>query len=82
MAEPFLSEIRIMSFEFAPGLGVCNGQLCPSTRTRRCSPLGTTYGGDGRVNFATRPARSSPHPWAMGTHSENGLGTGSHSIHW
>ena len=36
MAEPFLSEIRIMSFDFAPkGWALCNGQLFPSTRTRR-----------------------------------------------
>jgi microcystin-dependent protein len=54
MAEPFLSEIRIMSFGFAPkGWAFCNGQLLPINQNQALfSLLGTTYGGDGRVNFA------------------------------
>ena len=54
MAEPFLSEIRIMSFEFAPkGWALCNGQLLPINQNQGLfSLLGTTFGGDGRVNFA------------------------------
>src|SRR5215208_3426463 len=54
MAEPFLSEIRIMSFIFAPkGWALCNGQLMPINQNQALfSLLGTTYGGDGRVNFA------------------------------
>ena len=54
MAEPFLSEIRIMSFGFAPkGWALCNGQLLPINQNQALfSLLGTTYGGDGRVNFA------------------------------
>jgi microcystin-dependent protein len=54
MAEPFLSEIRIMSFEFAPkGWALCNGQLLPINQNQALfSLLGTTFGGDGRVNFA------------------------------
>jgi microcystin-dependent protein len=54
MAEPFLSEIRIMSFGFAPqGWAMCNGQLLPINQNQALfSLLGTTYGGDGRVNFA------------------------------
>ena len=54
MAEPFLSEIRIMSFTFAPkGWALCNGQLLPINQNQALfSLLGTTYGGDGRVNFA------------------------------
>src|SRR5438045_3308669 len=54
MAEPFLSEIRIMSFNFAPkGWAQCNGQLLPINQNQPLfSLLGTTYGGDGRVNFA------------------------------
>lgn len=54
MAEPFLSEIRIMSFDFAPkGWALCNGQLLPINQNQGLfSLLGTTYGGDGRVNFA------------------------------
>ena len=54
MAEPFLSEIRIMSFTFAPkGWALCNGQLLPINQNQALfSLLGTTFGGDGRVNFA------------------------------
>jgi microcystin-dependent protein len=54
VAEPFLSEIRIMSFSFAPkGWAMCNGQLLPINQNQALfSLLGTTYGGDGRVNFA------------------------------
>jgi microcystin-dependent protein len=54
MAEPFLSEIRIMSFNFAPkGWALCNGQLLPINQNQALfALLGTTYGGDGRVNFA------------------------------
>ena len=54
MAEPFLSEIRIMSFNFAPkGWAMCNGQLLPINQNQALfSLLGTTFGGDGRVNFA------------------------------
>jgi microcystin-dependent protein len=54
MAEPFLSEIRIMSFVFAPkGWALCNGQLLPINQNQALfSLLGTTYGGDGRLNFA------------------------------
>ena len=54
MAEPFLSEIRLCSFGFAPqGWALCNGQLLPINQNQGLfSLLGTTYGGDGRVNFA------------------------------
>jgi microcystin-dependent protein len=54
MAEPYLSEIRMMSFVFAPkGWALCNGQLLPINQNQALfSLLGTTYGGDGRVNFA------------------------------
>lgn len=53
MAEPFLSEIRMMSFVFAPkGWALCNGQLLPINQNQGLfSLLGTTFGGDGRVNF-------------------------------
>jgi microcystin-dependent protein len=53
MAEPFLAEIRIMSFGFAPkGWALCNGQLLPINQNQGLfSLLGTTFGGDGRVNF-------------------------------
>jgi microcystin-dependent protein len=54
MAEPFLSEIRIMSFNYAPReWAMCNGQLLPINQNQPLfSLLGTTFGGDGRVNFA------------------------------
>jgi microcystin-dependent protein len=53
MAEPFLSEIRIMSFGFPPkGWALCDGQLMPINQNQALfSLMGTTYGGDGRVNF-------------------------------
>jgi microcystin-dependent protein len=53
MSEPFLSEIKIMSFGFPPkGWALCNGQLLPINQNQALfSLLGTTYGGDGRVNF-------------------------------
>ena len=54
MAEPFLSEIRIMSFNFAPkGWAQCNGQLLPINQNQALfSLLGTTYGGNGQTTFA------------------------------
>jgi len=54
MAEPFISEIRLMSFGFAPnGWALCNGQLLPINQNQALfSLLGTTYGGNGQVNFA------------------------------
>jgi microcystin-dependent protein len=54
LAEPFLSEIRIFSFGYAPkGWALCNGQLLPINQNQALfSLLGTTYGGDGRTNFA------------------------------
>src|SRR5215210_6861194 len=54
MADPFLAEIRIFAFNFAPtGWAMCNGQLLPiSQNTALFSLLGTTYGGDGKSTFA------------------------------
>ena len=54
MADPFVAEIRIYPFNFAPrGWAFCDGQLLPiSQNTALFSLLGTTYGGDGRSNFA------------------------------
>lgn len=53
MSEPFLAEIKIISFNFPPkGWAFCNGQLLPINQNQALfSLLGTTYGGDGRVNF-------------------------------
>jgi microcystin-dependent protein len=54
MADPFVAEIRIFPFNFAPkGWAFCDGQLLPlSQNTALFSLLGTTYGGDGKSNFA------------------------------
>jgi microcystin-dependent protein len=54
VATPFLGEVRIVSFGFAPkGWAVCNGQVLPINQNQALfSLLGTMYGGDGRTNFA------------------------------
>ncbi len=54
MAEPFLSEIRMMSFNFAPkGWALCNGQSLQIAQNQALfSLLGTTFGGDGRTVFS------------------------------
>jgi microcystin-dependent protein len=54
MSNPFVAEIRIFPFNFAPkGWAFCNGQLLPiSSNTALFSLVGTFYGGDGRSNFA------------------------------
>jgi microcystin-dependent protein len=54
MAEPFLAEIRLVSFAYAPsGWALCNGQLLPINQNQALfSLLGTNYGGDGRTTFA------------------------------
>src|SRR2546423_5548899 len=54
MSEPFMSEIRIMSFNFPPqGWAFCNGQFLPINQNQALfSLLGTTYGGNGQTTFA------------------------------
>jgi len=54
MAEPFLAEIRLMSFNFPPkGWAYCHGQLLPINQNQALfALLGTTYGGNGQTNFA------------------------------
>lgn len=83
MAEPFLSEIRLMSFVFAPkGWAQCNGQVLPINQNQALfALLGTTYGGDGRVNFALPDMRGRS-PMHMGnghTLGERG-GEASHTL--
>jgi len=58
--EPFLGEIRAVSFGFPPrGWAQCNGQLLPLNQNQALfSILGTTYGGDGRTTFALPDLRS------------------------
>jgi microcystin-dependent protein len=73
MANPFLSEIRSVSFGFAPkGWALCNGQLLPIDQNQALfSLLGTTYGGDGRVNFALPNLQG-----RVAIHMGNGLSRG------
>src|SRR3954464_4349777 len=54
MSEPFLSEIKIMSFNFPPkGWALCNGQLLPINQNQALfALLGTNYGGNGQTTFA------------------------------
>jgi len=60
MSEPFLAEIRIVGFNFAPrGWAFCDGQILPINQNQSLySLLGTTYGGDGRTTFALPDLRS------------------------
>src|ERR1700692_3190274 len=53
MSEPFIGEIKIISWNYPPkGWAFCNGQLQPINQNQALFSLfGTTYGGDGRVNF-------------------------------
>src|SRR5215210_6219859 len=66
MADPFVAEIRIFPFNFAPkGWAFCDGQLLTlSQNTALFSLLGTTYGGDGKSNFALPDCqgRAAMHP--------------------
>jgi microcystin-dependent protein len=83
MAEPFLSEIRVFSFNFAPkGWAMCNGQLLPINQNQPLfSLLGTTYGGDGRTNFALPDlrGRASIHVGSGHTLGETG-GEAAHTL--
>ncbi|HEY2975700.1 MAG TPA: tail fiber protein [Pyrinomonadaceae bacterium] len=60
MSEPFLSEIKIFSFVYAPvGWAQCNGQLLPINQNQALfALLGTTYGGNGQTTFALPDLRS------------------------
>jgi len=66
MAEPFLGEVKLVSFNFAPkGWALCNGQLLPINQNQALfSILGTTYGGNGTTNFAlpNLQGRTPAHP--------------------
>ena len=69
MSDPFVAEIRIFPFNFAPtGWAMCNGQLLPiSQNTALFSLLGVTYGGDGKSNFALPNLQgSAPLFWGQG----------------
>ena len=63
MSTPFISEIRLASFNFAPkGWALCNGQLLPINQNQALFLLGTTYGGDGRVTQGCKPAGPGANP--------------------
>ncbi len=70
MSEPFLAEIKIVGFNFAPrGWAFCDGQILPINQNQSLySLLGTTYGGDGRTSFALPGLRGRTplHPGADG----------------
>lgn len=68
MSEPFVSEIKLVAFNFAPrGYALCNGQLLPINQNQALfSLLGTTFGGNGTTNFALPDLRSRT-PLHMGT---------------
>jgi microcystin-dependent protein len=72
VADPFVAEIRIFPFDFAPkGWAFCDGQLMPiSQNTALFSLLGTFYGGDGKTTFALPDLRGGV---AMGQGDGNGL---------
>lgn len=73
MGTPFLGEIRLMSFNFAPrGWALCNGQLLPINQNQALFSLfGTTYGGNGQTNFALPDLRS-----CVPIHTGNGFTQG------
>ena len=81
MAEPFLSEIRIMSFNFPPkGWALCNGQLLPINQNQALfALLGTTYGGNGQTNFALPNLRGRT-PIHMGNGHTLGEAAGSTAV--
>ena len=77
MGTPYLGEVKIISWNFAPkGWAFCNGQLLPINQNQALfSLLGTTYGGDGRVNFALPDLRGRV-PVHMGGGSIEGQSVG------
>lgn len=77
MSNPFLAEIRIFPFSFAPqGWALCDGQLLPiSQNTALFSLLGTTYGGNGTSNFALPDLQG-----RMPMHPSQGAGPSLHNL--
>ena len=83
MSEPFLSEIKIVSFNFPPkGWALCNGQLLPINQNQALfSLLGTTYGGDGQTTFALPNFRGRiPHHMGAGLTLGQTGGAASHTV--
>jgi microcystin-dependent protein len=83
MSEPFLSEIRIMSFNFAPkGWAMCNGQLLPINQNQALfALLGTTYGGNGQTTFALPNLQGRvPIHWGNGHTLGEAAGAAEHTL--
>ena len=81
MSEPFLSEIKLVSFNFPPkGWALCNGQLLPINQNQALfALLGTTYGGNGQTNFALPNLRGQV-PIHMGNGHTLGEAAGSTAV--
>ena len=81
MADPFVAEIRIFPFNFAPkGWAFCNGQLLPiNQQTALFSLLGTNYGGNGQTNFAL-PNLQGRVPIHVGGQSAQGPGLSTYDV--
>ena len=81
MSEPFLSEIKLVSFNFPPkGWALCNGQLLPINQNQALfALLGTTYGGNGQTNFALPNLRGRL-PMHMGNGHTLGEAAGSTAV--
>ena len=76
MSEPFLAEIRMVGFNFAPrGWALCDGQIVPIEQNQRLfSLLGTTYGGDGRATFALPDLRGRTPIHSSGRYPQGQIG--------
>jgi microcystin-dependent protein len=81
MAEPFMAEIKLMSFNFPPkGWAQCNGQLLPINQNQALfSLLGTVYGGNGQTTFGLPNLRGQV-PMHMGGGHSLGETAGSESV--
>jgi microcystin-dependent protein len=81
LSEPFLSEIKIVSFNFPPkGWALCNGQFLPINQNQALfALLGTTYGGNGQTTFALPNIRGRV-PIHMGNGHTLGEAAGSTSV--
>jgi microcystin-dependent protein len=81
MGTPFLSEIRMFSFIFAPkGWALCNGQFLPINQNQALfSLLGTTYGGNGQTTFALPDLRGRT-PFHLGSGFNQGEAAGSEAV--
>ena len=81
MSEPFLAEIRIVGFNFAPkGWAFCDGQILPINQNQSLfSLLGTVYGGDGRTSFALPELRGRT-PIHVGSSNRQGQKSGVETV--